>query len=208
MVPFRKKKPKKLKEEKPTKVKAVLLQSDRGYSTLRKVDVLNGEMIQDPDDENKSIYTGMLAEIFEIHSSVLPSRLSRMFIPKIFRLKGYFRVGDQPFTRSPYTGEVLDSDKKRSVLLERGIIDKEGYYLDVDGKRHVEDSCWIKVDVSNIDFIAAEFHAYEQSKNNQKMASAMSKTGAMQDRIWMWITLFLCAGWALTVIVLSGALNG
>lgn len=188
-------------------VPGILLNSRKGFSTLQKMKVEEGEMILDPDSK-ESVYTGVIPQVVEISSNIIPSKLARIFLPKKFRARIHYRLYDQPFTRDLYTGGILDPEKKAKVLKERGLMDGDGFLLQENGDRFVVDKCYIKVDVSDIDYIKSEFHAYEQSKTSVKIADGMSKTGKSVDGMWLWIMLGAFACIALVVFMMSGGAEG
>ena len=202
-----------LGEEKEVHINNVLLETEKGYSVMKKVKVVDGEVIQkekgiwkkDLDD----IYTGEPPQILEFHKECLPWIRKRIFwkhTPKVVRLRVYHRLFDEPMTRDLYTGSYLNADKKRKVLVERGIIDEDGFLMDQEtGKRkEIQKGVWIKPDVSDIDFIKAEYHAKLESKEAEKIAEAMNKTGQTHDK-WWYIVLIVAFGVvALTVLAYSG----
>lgn len=216
-----------LGEGKEVTINNVLLETEKGYSVMKKVKVIDGEIIQkesgiwkkDLDD----IYTGEPPQIIEFHREVLPWIRKRIFwkhIPKVVRLRVYHRLFDEPMTRDLYTGSFLNSEKKRKVLVERGILDDQGFLMEkyqiksmVDGKevliektrrKEVQKGVWVKPDVSDIDFIKAEYHAKLESKEAEKITESMSKTGQSFDK-WYYIVLMVAFGVvALTVLVYSG----
>lgn len=196
------------KKMKEYSVPGLLLNSRKGFSTLRKLKVEGGEMIIDPEKKD-SVYTGIVPQVVEISRDIIPSRLARIFLPGKFRARIHYKLHDQPFTRDLYTGGILDPEMKEKVLKERGFMDKEGFLLqEKNGERYVIDGCYVKVDVSDIDYIKSEFHSYEQSKNNRHIAVAMAKTGRATEGMWLWIMIaaFVCI--AAVVFMMSGGAEG
>ncbi len=97
----------------------------------------------------------------------------------------HHKLFDEPFTRDLFTGEILNQEKKNAVLQERGFTDKDGYLLDNKGNRvsigEADIRAYIKVDVSDIDFIKAEYKAVADSNLVGKAATSMAKTGQSLD---------------------------
>jgi len=207
-----------------TRVPSVLLESERGYSRLMPCEVKGGEIIEKNtkvfwgNKENQLIYTGEPPAILEFDTSLIPSRRRLFFMkryPKVARLRLYHKLFDEPMTRELYSYSFLNPDKKRRVLVEKGIIDEQGYLLDevteiVDGVelskrvRKNVNNVFVKPDVSDIDFIKAEFHALFQSKGIDKVAQSMNKTGQTFDK-WFYLTLIAAFAFALGVVfVMSG----
>lgn len=210
LISRRKKKEPLIKENKTKEysVPGLLLNSRKGFSTLQKIKVEGGEMILDPK-EKETIYSGVIPQVIEISSNIIPSRIARMFLAPKFRARIHYRLFDQPFTRDLYTGGILDPEKKQEVLIERGFMDKEGFLLqEKSGERFVIDGCYAKVDVSDIDFIKSEFHACEQSKAAIGVAAAMKKTGHSMDSMWKWIMIAAFASIVLVVFMMSGGAEG
>ncbi len=215
--------PKPPKPAKPEKfgksypVSGVMMEVFKGASRLSKVHKEEGEYIW--PNRKEEIYNGVSPQVVEINRSIVPSRL-RWLLKKTWRVRLYSRIGYEQFTRDPYDGSYLDREKKRSVLIERNIIDSEGYLLDQkppdeDGKvtftrsnRKIIDGCHVKVDVSDIDFIKQEWHAHEQSKNTRKMADGMAKTGKQDDNIQLYITLAFIVLTGLIVFMFTGGAEG
>lgn len=195
--------------KKDTGVVDVILQSYPGQSVIKKIKVLSGESILDPfTQEEEELYTGLTPHVLEMHSDIIPSWFARKFLPKKFRLRAHYRLWDQPFTRDLYTGGILAPEKKRKVLVERGFIDKEGYMLDVNGNRTTYEGCYIKVDVSDIDFIKSEFHALGESKAIEQAGAAMKKTGQTIEK-WFFYLFALCiVGIVVVVFFMTGGLGG
>jgi len=211
-------------DPKETKVPSALLESERGYSRLMPCNVIGGETIEKTSrvfwgkQENQSIYTGEPPAILEFDTKLIPSR-RRLFIlkryPKVVRLRLYHKLYDEPMTRELYSYSFLNPAKKRKVLVEKGIIDEEGFLLEwiqetIDGvvvtkkKRKVINHVFVKPDVSDIDFIKAEFHALFQSKGIEKVAQSMNKTGQSFDK-WYYITLIGAFVFGvLVVFIMSG----
>ncbi len=137
--------------------------------------------------ENKDVYTGVMPHVVEINPNILPIPFifKQMWIRKRWRIRLHHKLFDEPFTRDLFSGEILNKEKKKAVLKERGFIDKEGYLLDQKGNRvsvgETDDKIYIKVDVSDIDFIKAEYKALEDSNLVGKAAAAMAKTGQSLD---------------------------
>jgi len=215
------------KTENPRELKmpAVLLESERGYAKLMKCDVIDGELISKKtlkiwSKGDESIYTGEPPTVLEVETALIPYRRKLIFFkhyPKVARLRLYHKLFDEPMTRDLYSYSFLNPEKKRRVLIEKGIIDDEGFLLEevvqeVDGinitktQRKKILNVFVKPDVSEIDFIKAEFHAKHQSKGTTKLGEAMNKTGKEQDK-WFYITILGALIFAfLVVFVMSGGL--
>ena len=195
-----------------TAVPTALITADQGIIEIRRVEELSGELLKNPDvkvgkkKRPDIIYSGWNPTTIVIYSNLFPRWFQKLLGKPKLRLKGYFNLKHEPITRNPFTGEILDPVKKKSVLVERGIIDSEGWLLDHDGERIGYDSYWLKVDVSDIDFIKSEFHAYFQSEAEVKAAQAMKRTGQTLDDMWKWIIIsaFVCI--AFIVFTMSGGL--
>ena len=169
---------------KEKKVDAVILDTNRGYSILKRTEEVTGEkIIHDKED----VYTGVIPTVVEIHPDILPIPwvFKAMWIKKRWRMRLHHKLFDEPFTRDLFTGEILNQEKKKAVLKERGFIDKDGYLLDVLGNRvsigEADPKAYIKVDVSDIDFIKAEYKAVADSNLVGKAAASMAKTGQSLD---------------------------
>jgi len=194
-------------------VNAALLDTEKGYSTLKPVKVESGEILHDPDKEKGQIYNGIYPTILEFDRKIFPMKI-RFLIPKKFRVRLYSKLAHEPFTRSLFTGKFLSSEKKRQILKDRNVVDDEGYLLDKDGKRaevqfpdaKKDERVHVKVDVSDIDCIKSEFHAYFQSKNSEKMASAMTKAGRNIERMIIWLFGIAIVGLVAVVFIMSGGI--
>lgn len=199
------------------KVDAGLLEVWKGWSILKRVDEISGENLKYRNAQNEEVepYTGMLPSLLEIHPDILPIPwvFKKMWIRKRWRVRLHFKRFEEPLTRDLYTGEILDPEKKERVLKEKGVIDQEGYLLDFDGQRV---SLWddtlnrrvcLKIDVSDIDFIRAEYKALLDSKLVEKSADAMSKTGMKFDRNFYMLIGFFGLCLVLVVFIMSGGLG-
>ena len=202
---------------KENKVIAGLLEAYKGYAILKRVEELSGENLRYKNEANEEIepYTGMLPSLVEIHPDILPLPwiFKKMWLNRRWRIRLHFKRFEEPLTRDLYSGEILDQEKKRRVLVEKGVIDQEGYLLDFNGNRvklwdeAIQERVCIKIDVSDIDFIRAEYKALLDSKLVEKSADAMSKTGMKFDRnFYMLIGFFgLCI--VGVVFIMSGGLG-
>ncbi len=186
-------------------VNAALITHEKGYSILRPVKVESGEILQDPDKDKGEIYNGVYPTILEFDRKIFPLK-SRLRFPKKFRVRLYSKLAHEPFTRSLFTGKFLSKEKKLKVLRERNVIDAEGYLLDADGERSEIEEGYVKVDVSDIDFTKAEFHAYHQSKNNEKIADAMKKAGRNVERMIIWMFAIGIIGLVAVVFIMQGGI--
>ena len=162
----------------------MILETSRGYSILKRTEEVTGEkIIHDKED----VYTGTIPSVVEVHPDFLPIPFifKAMWFKKRWRIRLHHKLFDEPFTRDLYTGEILNKEKKEAVLKERGFIDKDGYVLDSNGNRvsigEVDKKVYIKVDVSDIDFIKAEYKAVADSNLVGKAATSMAKTGQSLD---------------------------
>lgn len=188
-------------------IPAALITANEGIVTIRRTEEISGELIKNPYVKKlDKIYHGMSPFTLEIYSNIFPKITQRLLSKKKLRLRGYFNLAHEPMTRNPFTGDILDPVKKKKVLKERGVIDEEGYLLNLEGKRMNVKDCWIKVDVSDIDFIKSEFHALEQSGMIEHSAKSMKRTGMVMDDIMKWIVIAAFAAIVVIVIVLSGAI--
>lgn len=198
------------------KVDAGLLESWKGYSILKRVDEVGGEMLQYTNIKGKkdNVYTGVIPHTIEIHPDILPiPRFYKLiWIRKRWRIRLHKKLFDEPFTRDLYTGEILNQEKKRAVLEEKGFLDHEGFLLDQDGNRvsmHEGDSrMFLKVDVSDIDFIKAETKAVADSKLVVESAKSMAKTGRKIDDNFYIIIGVAFAAIVLVVFIMSGGVEG
>ena len=191
-------------------IPSVLMEADQGIIEIRRVEELSGELLKNPYVKTKKkqrpdiIYTGWNPTTFVLYSNIFPRWFQKLLGKPKLRLKGWFKLKHEPITRNIFTGEILDPIKKKSVLIERGIIDSEGFYLTKEGERIPYDNKWLKVDVSDIDFIKSEFHAYYQSEADVKAAQSMKRTGSTIDDMWKWILLGAFGCIAFIVFTLSG----
>ncbi len=169
---------------KEKKVDAVILETNRGYSILQRTEELTGEKLL---HEKEDVYIGVMPHVVEIHPDILPipAIFKAMWIRKRWRIRLHHKLKDEPFTRDLFTGGILNEEKKQSVLQERGFTDREGYLLDEQGNRvsigEADKRVYIKVDVSDIDFIKAEYKAVADSNLVGKAAASMAKTGQSLD---------------------------
>lgn len=186
-------------------VNSAILINRKGYSVLKPVKVESGEILHDPDKKKGEIYNGVYPTILEFDRKIFPLK-SRFRFPKTFRVRLYSKIAHENFTRSLFTGDFVAKDKKIQVLRERNVIDAEGFLLDADGERTEIKGAYVKVDVSDIDFVKAEFHAYHQSKNDEKIADAMKKAGRNIERMIIWMFLIGIAGLVLTVFIMQGGI--
>ncbi len=151
---------------KEKKVDAVILETNRGYSVLKRTEEVTGEKIIHEKDD---VYTGVIPALVEIHPDILPIPwvFKMMWIRKRWRMRLHHKLFDEPFTRDLFTGDILNQEKKKAVLNERGFTDKDGYLLDAKGNRvsigETDKKVYIKVDVSDIVFIKAEYKAVADS---------------------------------------------
>ena len=135
----------------------------------------------------EDVYIGVVPHVVEIHPDILPIPFifKKMWISKRWRIRLHHKLKDEPFTRDLFTGAILNKEKKQTVLKERGFIDKDEYLLDEQGNRvsigEVDKKVFIKVDVSDIDFIKAEYKAVADSNLVGKAAASMAKTGQSLD---------------------------
>jgi hypothetical protein len=193
-------------------VPVALVTADEGVIEIRRVEEISGELLKNPAIKTKKkqrpdiIYTGWTPTTIILHSNIFPRWFQKILAKPRLRLKGYFNLKHEPITRNPFTGKILDPIKKESVLKERGIIDEKGFLLDKKGERIDFEKHWIKVDVSDIDFIKSEFHAYFQSEADVKAASAMKRTGQTLDDMWKWILISAFITIAFIVFTMSGGL--
>ena len=155
------------------------------------------------------LYTGLPARTLVFSADIFPTKISKIIYAFLFpfglRARLYHRLYDEPCTRDLYTGALLRPDKKHKVLIEKGVIDAEGYLLK-DGVRLVLEDCWVKPDFSDVDFIKSEFHAYKQSEVIQKTASAMAKTGQAIERWFFYVMITAFVAMVIVVIIMSGAI--
>jgi hypothetical protein len=209
------------------KMPGILIQTKEGYSEMKKVINVSGEFLVDPYDKERKnerkevIYTGMPAHILNISDDIFAGIVKFFFkfkYPHGLRLRTYHRLYDEPCTRNLFSGQLLRPEKKQRVLIEKGIIDKEGYYLKPKefneagiqtggGGRYVLKGCWIKPDFSDVDFIKSEFHAYKQSEIVQKVSKAMSKTGQTFDKWYYIVIITAVIGMVLVVFITSGVIK-
>ena len=195
---------------------------------MKKVVNVSGEFLIDPFDPQKKqskkeiIYTGLQAQILNISPDIFPGKFAKLVFHFLYskglRVRAYHRLYDEPCTRDFYSGKLLRPDKKRKVLVEKGVIDEEGYYLKpkefdeqgvqiAGGDRYVMENCWVKPDFSDVDFIKSEFHAFKQSEAVVETAKAMKKTGMNYDK-WYYIVLIVAlAAMAAVVFFTSGAVE-
>ena len=140
--------------------------------------------------EKNDVYIGVMPHVVEINPNILPipAVFKAMWIRKRWRIRLHHKLKDEPFTRDFFTGEILNKEKKQAVLKERGFIDKDGYLLDQNGNRvsvaEADKHFYIKVDVSDIDFIKAEYKAVDESNLVVKAAKSMLKTGQSLDTMF------------------------
>lgn len=196
------------------KVDAALLETWKGYSILKRVDEISGEQLDYTGENGKEeVYTGKIPNLVEIHPDILP-------IPKVFkwawirkrwRIRIHHKLFDEGFTRDLFTGEILNQEKKKAVLEEKGFIDKEGYLLNSSGDRvsiqEGDSRVYVKVDVSDIDFIKAEYKAMYDSKLVEKAAESMAKTGMkLDDKFYLLLGLSLITN-VILVFLMSGGVS-
>ncbi len=181
-----------------------LIEVQQGYAKLSRVNEYSGELLETLN-KKEQCYTGWNPIVFEINRNIYPKRSQRLFAPKI-RVKAYFKLHNEPITRNPFTGGLLDQEKKQKVLIERGVIDQEGYLLDETGKRFNHKKHWVKVDVSDIDFIKGEVHSVKQNELVVDTARSMKKSGMIFDNLIKWIVIgaFILVGFI--VFVMSGGI--
>lgn len=198
------------KHPKEFKVIAALLESKPGFSTLQKTEEIGAEKLALPG-KKEEIYTGQIPHVVEVSADILPlpSIFRWMWLRRKFRIRIHHRLFDEPFTRDFYSGDILNPEKKKAVLVERGFQDKDGFLLDKSGNRvnlsEVKDEkVFVKVDVSDVDFIKAEYKALLDSKLVEKAAEGMAKTGASLERNF-WIILAISL---ITNVVLVFLMNG
>ncbi len=198
------------------KVPAALMQTNPLYSLIKPCIVESNEIILDPDikkDKKKFarsnvIYTGYPPQFLEIDRRILPIPPIIRFLlrNKPIRVQLYRQIENEPVTRDVYNGKIIDPDKKKKVLQERGVIDEEGYLLDMEGNRlEREKGVIVKVDFSDVDFVRAEFHALEVSKAVEHASKAMAKTGApskLDEMKWVLIAAFVAL--VAVVFIMSG----
>lgn len=210
------------------KVPAILLQTQEGYTDMKKVINVSGEFLIDPFDPERKlskkeiIYTGLQAQILNISPDIFPGRLARLIFGFLYssglRVRAYHRLYDEPCTRDFYSGRLLRPDKKRKVLIEKGVIDEEGYYLAPKkynakgvqtggGKRLELEDCWVKPDFSDIDFIKSEFHSFKQSEAVVESAKAMKKTGMNYDKWYYLVIIAAIVGMVAVVLITSGVMQ-
>lgn len=170
---------KRMKQEK--KVDAALLTAYPGYAKIEYIQEKGAEFLKVGD---KDVYIGELPRVVEINPNMLPipKYFKIMWRLKRFRIRLHYKKETEPFTRDLFTGSVLCQDKKKKVLKEKGFIDEQGFLLNRMGERVNIDGSDIIVDVSNIDFMQAEYKAYNDSKITEKAAAAMEKTGKDTDQ--------------------------
>lgn len=198
-----------------SKVIAAILESHPGYSTLKKTEEIGGEKLAIPDKKNDEIYIGKIPHVVEVKGDILPlpAIFKWLWLRRKFRIRLHHRLFDEPCTRDLYTGDILNQEKKKAVLIERGFQDKDGFLLDKEGNRvnlseFKDEKTFIKVDVSDIDFIKAEYKALLDSKLVEKAAEGMAKTGASLERnFWIILGISLITN-VILVFLLNGGLEG
>ena len=194
-------------------VQSILLRSNESFSEMKRVNAISGEFLIDPfdkqrKDKNKDqIYTGLPARTVSLTADIFPTRISRFIYGFLFpfglRMRLYHQLYNEPCTRDLFTGGVLLPEKKNTTLIEKGIIDKEGFLIK-DSQRIVLDGCWIKPDFSDVDFIKSEFHAYKQSDAVVEVAKAQKKTGQTIDTWFFYVMLAAFAAVVIIVFIMSG----
>ncbi len=199
------------KHPKEFKVVAALLESRPGYSWIQKTEEIGAEKLAIPNKKGEEIYSGVVPHVVEVTADILPlpSIFRWIWLRRKFRIRLHHRLFDEPFTRDLYTGEILNQEKKKAVLVERGFQDKDGFLLDKSGNRvnlsdANDEKTFVKVDVSDVDFIKAEYKALLDSKLVEKAAEGMAKTGASLERnFWIVLTISL-----ITNVILVFLMNG
>lgn len=200
---------------KESEVIAAILETYPGYSTLQKTKEMGAESLLIPGTKDETVYIGKIPHVVEVKGDILPlpKIFKWMWLRRKFRIRIHHRLFDEPFTRDFYSGEILDQRKKKAVLIERGFQDQQGFLLDKEGNRadlseNIDEKVFVKVDVSDIDFIKAETKAVLDSKLVEKAADGMSKTGASLERnFWIILGISLLSNVAL-VFLLNGGLEG
>ena len=142
----------------------------------------------------------------------------------IFRLpdsRDLIRLLPKPYTHvleAFFSGQILKPERKRKLLIEKGVIDAEGYYLTPKeynaqgiqiggGNRYELEGCWIKPDFSDVDVVKSEFHYYKQSEATTETAKAMKRTGMSFDK-WYYIVLVIAfVAMVAVVLITSGVLQ-
>lgn len=199
------------KHPKEFEVVAAILESRPGFSNLQKTTEVGAEKLKLPNKKGEEIYSGVVPHVVEVTADILPlpTIFRWIWLRRKFRVRLHHRLFDEPFTRDLYTGEILNQEKKKAVLVERGFQDKDGFLLDKSGNRVnlsdvPENKTFVKVDVSDVDFIKAEYKALLDSKLVEKAAEGMAKTGASLERnFWIVLTISL-----ITNVILVFLMNG
>jgi hypothetical protein len=174
-----------------SKVDAALLSVHPGYSILRRCDEIGAETLIDHNDK-EDVYRGVMPHVVEMHPDIIPLPWfqKKIYFRKVWRIRLHKRLAHEPFTRDLYTGEILNPAKKAAVLLEKGVIDYDGFLLDANGNRVYVSSdpfVYVKVDVTDIDFIKAEFKAVKESELVVEAAKSMAKTGKTFEKEFYYI---------------------
>lgn len=188
------------------KVDAALLTNYKGYSLLEHVEEKSGERLE---VNGEDVYVGELPHVVEINPNILPIPwvFRKMWMKKRFRIRIHQKRFDEPMVRDFYSGSILSPEKKREVLIEKGFMDQEGYMLKQNGERVKLDDAYHKVDVSDIDFIKAEYKALLDSKLIENAAKSMAKTGMkLDDKFYIILGIAFLAIVAV-VFMLSGGVD-
>lgn len=170
----------------------------QGYRELIECKEINAETIEvEIDGNNETIYTGVKPKIERLPSSILPSIAARLFGGSAIYIRSHFMRWGEPFTRDEFTGEILEEERKISVLVEKGFFTAKT----VDGKTVYEpndkkvDTDAFKLggftiyDVSNIDFMAAEVGSIFRSKLLQKYWEEAKRIGGAMGNWLPWVVI-------------------
>jgi hypothetical protein len=186
-------------------VPCILMEADQGSIFITKSKQISSEIVKSPDEKD-DYYTGLEPTLVRIDRNIFPKRVQRWFAPYI-SAKGFFKIKHEPCMRNPFNGTIVDQTKKKNTLIEKGVMDQQGFMLDKStGNRMVIEDHWVKVDWSDIDYMKAEYHEFLQSKAIEHANAAMAKTGSGYEDILRWIVIasFIMVGFI--VFIMSGGI--
>jgi hypothetical protein len=195
------------------RVTSLLLKSNESFSEFKRVNAASGEFLFDPfdkkrkDKDKEPIYTGLPARTVIMSGDILPTRIARFIYHFLFpfgwRVRIFHQLYNEPCTRDLFTGSILLPAKKNNTLIEKGVVDKEGFLI--KGSERIKfKGCYIKPDFSDVDFIKSEFHAYKQSEAVVQTARAMAKTGQTIERWFFYVMLCAFVAMVFVVFIMSG----
>jgi len=207
--------------EKNKNVKSYVTLVRAGYREIIPCKEIDAETIElKIDGKKRLIYTGLKPVITKIPSGIIPSRWRNFLAGRFMYIRNHFLRWGEPFTREPYTGEIIEFEKMAAVLVEREFffekVNEKGEKQYIPNPDKIDVNYFHKFDeeskkgftiydVSVIDCMVAEFEAMLASKTLVAYWDAAKKIGRKASDWLPWIAIMAVA--IVAMVLLSGVLE-